>query len=181
MKWSDIDFENRTIKIDEAVTMSKDGEKVKEPKTEAGRRTVKLPRVCFDLLEDWKKEQRELSLKLGTAWTGKRGRDFEENFVFIRTENGERMNVQTPSAKFRKILVAYNKSVDEEERLPMIRLHDLRHTNASHLIAHGTDFETVAKRLGHSKASFTLDVYGHALESMDDKASDTLEELFSIG
>lgn len=180
LTWSDVDSERRTIRIDQAVTMSTEGEEVKGPKTEAGRRTIKLPKICFDLLDEWKLEQKKLSFKLGSAWRGHRGKDFDQNYVFIQTDSGERMNVQTPSAKFRKILVAYNNTVDEEDRLPLIRLHDLRHTNASHLIAHGTDFETVAKRLGHSKASFTLDVYGHALETMDDKASDTLEELFAI-
>lgn len=180
LKWEDIDFQSRTIRIDEAITMSTaGGEEVKDPKTESGKRTIKLPRVCFDLLNEWKTEQKRISLKLGTAWKGTRGRDFDQNFVFIQMDSGKRMNVQTPSAKFRKIIKAYNATVEEDKRLPLIRLHDLRHTNASHLIANGTDFETVAKRLGHSKASFTLDVYGHALETMDDKASDTLEHLFA--
>ena len=179
LRWEDIDDVKRTIRIDEAITASvENGEEVKDPKTENGKRTIKLPEVCFDLLREWKLEQKKLSLKLGSAWKGERGRDYDKNFIFIQTDSGERMNVQTPSGKFRKILVAYNKTVDEEDRLPLITLHDLRHTNASHLIANGTDFETVAKRLGHSKASFTLDVYGHALPEKDDKASDLLEEIF---
>ena len=36
-------------------------------------------------------------------------------------------------------------------------------------------------RLGHSKASITLDVYGHALETKDRAAADKLEELFASG
>lgn len=179
LRWEDIDDAKRTIRIDEAITASiKNGEEVKDPKTENGKRTIKLPEVCFDLLRQWKLEQKKLSFKLGSAWTGERGKDYDKNFIFIQTDSGKRMNVQTPSGKFRKILVAYNKTVNEEDRLPLITLHDLRHTNASHMIANGTDFETVAKRLGHSKASFTLDVYGHALPEKDDEASDLLERIF---
>ena len=42
-----------------------------------------------------------------------------------------------------------------------------------------TDIETVSHRLGHSKASTTLDIYGHAMKKMDSKASDTLESILS--
>lgn len=179
LNWEDIDPENRTITIRKAVSMSGEGQYMKDPKTEAGKRTIKVPAVCFDLLEEWKKEQKTICLSLGSAWEGYRGKQFDRNPVFIQTDTGRRMNVQTPSAKFRKILIAYNKTVPEEDQLPLIRLHDLRHTNASHLVSSGVDIETVARRLGHSKASFTLDVYGHALPENDEKASDKLEEIFT--
>lgn len=91
------------------------------------------------------------------------------------------MSVDTPTHKFREILDLYNSQVakTESEKLPIIRIHDLRHTSATLLLANGTDIETVSKRLGHSKASITLDVYGHAMKEMDRKAADTLEQLFS--
>ena len=60
-----------------------------------------------------------------------------------------------------------------------ILLHELRHTSATLLLANGTDIETVSHRLGHSKASTTLDIYGHAMKKMDSKASDTLESILS--
>lgn len=182
LNWEDIDFEEKTITIRRAVSLSKEKgnhvQYIKDPKTEAGKRTVKVPEICFKLLSDWEKEQRQICLQLGTAWEGHRGNEYKKNPVFIQTDTGRRMNVQTPSKKFHKILKAYNSTVSEEDRLPMIRLHDLRHTNASHLVANGVDFETIAKRLGHSKPSFTLDVYGHAIEENDEKASDKLEEIF---
>lgn len=178
LNWEDVDPKNKTITIRKAVSLSEDGQYIKDPKTKSGFRTIRVPKVCFDLLDQWKREQKSICVSLGTAWEGFRGRDFAKNPVFIQTD-GKRMNVQTPSAKFHKILKAYNKTVDEADRLPLIRLHDLRHTNASHLVSSGIDIETVAKRLGHSKPSFTLDVYGHALEENDEKASDKLEEIFT--
>ena len=179
LNWEDVDFENQTVRIRQAVAMSDEGAYLKSPKTESGKRTIKLPKVCFDLLKDWKVEHKKTCLSLGTAWEGYRGKSYDKNPVFIQIDTGKRMYVQTPSKKFTKILKAYNQTVSEADQLPLIRLHDLRHTNASHLVASGVDIETVAKRLGHSKPSFTLDVYGHALEENDQKASDKLEEIFT--
>ena len=180
LNWGDINHHDRTVTIRRAVSLSEDGQYIKDPKTQAGKRTVTLPEVCFKLLDRWQREQKLICVKLGTAWEGYRGKDYDQNPVFIQMDTGKRMNVQTPSETFRKILNEYNKTVSEEDRLPLIRLHDLRHTNASFLVASGVDFETIAKRLGHSRASFTLDVYGHALAENDEKASDKLEELFTI-
>ena len=179
LTWKDIDFESQYLRITSGVTSSEEfKEQIKDPKTEAGNRTLKLPKSCIDLLKQLKDEQRRTCLRLGSAWEGTRGKEFDDNFVFIQ-HNGKRMNLQTPTKKFKKILIAYNKTVPEELQLPLIRLHDLRHTNASHLIAQGIDVETVAKRLGHSKPSMTLDIYGESLNSMDDKAAAVLDTLFA--
>jgi integrase len=41
------------------------------------------------------------------------------------------------------------------------RIHDLRHTHASQLMAHGVPLNVVQKRLGHEKITTTADTYGH--------------------
>ena len=89
------------------------------------------------------------------------------------------MDVSTPTHKFKENLKLYNDTHELEDQLPDISLHELRHTSATLLLANGTDIETVSHRLGHSKASTTLDVYGHAMKKMDSKASDTLESILS--
>lgn len=183
LTWEDIDFENETISINKSMakTTSK-GQIVKETKTVAGNREIKLPHDCFTILKEWKKEEREFSLKMGSAWDGFRGSEFDKNYVFIQTDSncGHHMDIDTPRKKFREIIKRYNSTVeDESDKLPMIRLHDLRHTSATLLLSQGVDIETVSHRLGHSKPSITLDVYGHALESMDEVASNTLQNLLS--
>ena len=127
LEWKDIDPERKTIRIANAVSKSSEGQYLKDPKTEAGKRTIKLPGECFELLEQWKLEQREISVKLGSAWEGYRGKDYDKNPVFIQTDSGKRMYIDSPTQKFKKILEAYNNSVSEDKQLPMIRLHDLRH------------------------------------------------------
>ena len=49
-------------------------------------------------------------------------------------------------------------------KLPRIRFHDLRHSHVANLIAAGEQPLLIAKRLGHSSSTFTLDRYGHLFE-----------------
>lgn len=182
LTWKDIDFENNQISITKAASKTRGKLIVKEPKTPSSIRTIKLPRQCFTMLREWKKQQIELMLEVGSKWKGFRGKEFDSNCVFIQTDDnvGTMMYLDTPTSKFADIIKLYNGSVsDAKDKLPEIRLHDLRHTHATILLGKGVDIETVAKRLGHSNASVTLDIYGHALESMDEVAAETCESIMS--
>ncbi len=54
--------------------------------------------------------------------------------------------------------------------LPRIRLHDLRHTCATLLLANGAQPKVVQELLGHSSVNITLAVYGHVLPGMSEHA-----------
>ena len=189
LNWHDVDFEECTISISKAVADTSQGQIIKGTKTASGNRKMVLPEECFTVLRQWKKQEKELAVLLGSKWEGFRGRQFDDNYIFIQLDSGLMMNLSSPRQKFLDIIKYYNNMVDadktlspeekEAKKLPSIRLHDLRHTSATLLLAYGVDIETVSKRMGHSKASITLDIYGHALEEMDKKASDTLGNLFA--
>jgi integrase len=57
-----------------------------------------------------------------------------------------------------------------QHRLPQIRLHDLRHSHATHLLKAGVHPKIAQERLGHSSISITLDTYSHVLPGMQDDA-----------
>jgi integrase len=63
--------------------------------------------------------------------------------------------------------------------LPPIRLHDLRHTHATLLLAAGVPVKVVSERLGHTKIAMTLDVYAHVLPAMDRDAADRFGQLLA--
>jgi len=63
--------------------------------------------------------------------------------------------------------------------LPLIRFHDLRHTAATLMLNHGIAPIIVSKRLGHSKVSITLDIYGHLMSEMQNEAADLMDELIT--
>ena len=187
LTWKDINEKDKTISINKAMSATKEkGQFIKDTKTKAGNREIVLPAECFVLLKQWKQEQKIQCIKLGSEWKGsKEGKkddaedSFDNNYVFIQ-DNGLPIHLATPSHKFGEIVDWYNRSCEkEEDKLPKIRLHDLRHTSATLLLSRNTDIETVARRLGHSKPSVTLDIYGHALPENDRKASDLMEEMFA--
>ena len=60
-----------------------------------------------------------------------------------------------------------------------VSLHSLRHTHASQLISSGLDVLTISRRLGHGKASVTLDVYGHLFRPHDGGAAAIFDTAFS--
>ncbi|MCH8991558.1 MAG: tyrosine-type recombinase/integrase, partial [Acidobacteria bacterium] len=55
------------------------------------------------------------------------------------------------------------------------RFHELRHTHAALLISEGQHSKVIQERLGHASIRTTLDVYGHLLEGLDEKAADALD------
>lgn len=58
--------------------------------------------------------------------------------------------------------------------IPKVRLHDLRHFAATTMLLNGIDVRTAAGRLGHARASTTLDIYAHYTQPADQRASTTL-------
>lgn len=180
LTWEDINFKDRTVSINKAAARTKkEGQIIKEPKTVSGVREIVLPAKCFEVLSSWKREQMELCSILGSAWVGYRGKEYVKNHIFIQLDSGKMMDLATPSHKFKEILTYYNASCEnEEDKLPEIHLHDLRHTAITQYLVNGGDIETASHRHGHSKASVTMDVYGHWTKEADNEASDSLERLF---
>jgi site-specific recombinase XerD len=63
---------------------------------------------------------------------------------------------------------------------PPVRLHDLRHSHASWLLAGGASLQVVKERLGHVSIA-TTDKYLHTLPDADDTALAALDRVRSRG
>ena len=61
--------------------------------------------------------------------------------------------------------------------LRRVRLHDLRHGQASLMLAAGISIAVVSKRLGHSSISITSDTYSHLLEGVGQHAAEAAADL----
>jgi site-specific recombinase XerD len=57
--------------------------------------------------------------------------------------------------------------------------HDLRHDDASVLIAGGEDIVTVAARLGHANATVTLQTYAHPMPDSETRTRNVVEAAWS--
>jgi hypothetical protein len=61
----------------------------------------------------------------------------------------------------------------------VIRLHDLRHTNASIALAAGVDIKVVSDRLGHSTTAITADLYTHVNRNVGRAAADRIADVLT--
>ncbi|MEX1158558.1 MAG: tyrosine-type recombinase/integrase [Thermomicrobiales bacterium] len=70
-----------------------------------------------------------------------------------------------------------NATFSKDQQLPVIRLHDLRHTAATLMLANGEHPRIVQERLGHSDVAMTLNRYSHVTETMQRDAAGRLAKL----
>jgi integrase len=75
---------------------------------------------------------------------------------------GRHLHSERFTRTFRAEVARCRKAVGEAA-LPVIRLHDLRHTHATLLLAKGVPVKVVSERLGHAGPTITLQVYAHVM------------------
>jgi len=151
LQWGDIDFENGEIHVNHSLQLLLGkGLVLTEPKTEASRRSIKIPPIAVEALKT-------------IPNTG--------GYVF-KTSNGTPFSPRNLLRYFHRIL--------EKADLPMMRFHDLRHTFASLLLNENVHPKIVQEMLGHSTISLTLNTYSHLLPERQQEAADKLEKLMRI-
>ena len=133
------------------------GLRVKSTKTDRVR-NIGIPQDTVIMLRAHRAEQMRLRLALGMGG--------QPALVFSTIE-GELLSPDNLSRDWRRVCRA--------KKLPSVSFHALRHTHASILLAKGLPVLTVSKRLGHSKASMTLDTYGHLMPDADAAAAKAME------
>jgi len=164
LEWKDIDLGNQIMWIRRSSQYIGNATIItKSPKTEAGVRQFALSESVCSLLREHRKWQREQRLMCGDLWQDK-------DRLFTQW-NGEPTYPDTISDWFQKFLV--------RSGLPKVTLHSLRHTNATLMIAEGTDVCTVSKRLGHANTATTLNIYAHALKTKDQEAANNIERVLA--
>lgn len=171
LKWDDLDFTKNSVNISKSTSTVNGKPHTKSPKTKSSIRIISVPESVMEVAKEYRKEQLQYRMSIGTQWEG-------DNYIFIQW-NGKQMHPDSPYKTFKKIIKRYNDTIENEsEKLPDIPLHGLRHTSATLLISQNVDIRTVSGRLGHSQTSTTMDIYAHSLKKMDEKAANTLEDLF---
>ena len=161
LRWQDIDFDRRRLAIRQTIISIDYQVEISEPKTARGRRSIALDSGTLTALRSHRVAQNQQKLKLGEAY-----QDF--GLVFCR-EDGTPIHPDRFTQMFDKHV--------KESGLPRIRLHDLRHTHATLALAAGIHPKVVSERLGHSTVAFTMDVYSHAIPSMEAEAAETIANL----
>jgi integrase len=67
----------------------------------------------------------------------------------------------------------------QARELPVLTLHEARHTYASFAIAAGLNAKTLSTYMGHATIAITLDLYGHLMPGAEDEATGLLDAYFA--
>lgn len=162
LRWKNVDFDNKTIRVVESVEQTKAGTRFKSPKTNRTR-AILLPEYAVEELRRHKELQTKGLARLNIVHT-------PETLVCARYDG----KLLWPSSLTHEFMKLYKKRSD----LPRIRFHDLRHSHATQLLAAGIHPKIAQERLGHSTISTTLDLYSHATDTMQDEAAVKLDLAF---
>ena len=140
LKWSDIDFEKKYIKVNhtlQRVYVNKRETKVlyDRPKTKKSIRKIPMAKVLYEKLKEISKNYDNEAFVL----TGSTKRYYEPlGYRYI----------------YRRIL--------EKCDIEYKRYHQLRHTFATRCIKVGMDVKSLSEVLGHANVSITLNIYVHS-------------------
>jgi integrase len=156
LAWGELNLDADTLQVVRSLVSVRNTLSFSEPKTRRGRRTIRLDPGTVAELRAHRVRQAEERLALGL---GKPGRG---DLVFT-----DRLGAPIKPDSFSQF---FDRRVTRLG-LPKIRLHGLRHTHATLLLASGANVKTVSSRLGHASVAFTLDTYAGALPELEEQAA----------
>jgi integrase len=128
------------------------------PKTARSKRTIPLPAQLVHALEKHKEQHEKERIAAGSLWQG-------SPCVFT-TPIGTPVDPRGDYRQFRKLL--------GKAGVSDVRLHDLRHTAASLLLAQGVPARVVMEILGHSQIALTMNTYSHVAPEVSREAAERM-------
>jgi integrase len=156
LTWGDIDLKKGALSVRRSLSFIKKKFVLKEPKSDASKRTIALPVFALEVLKRYKAEQLAAGLIAAPVFCTRTGNYF-----------------------FKRNVLRSLRTVLKAARLPLVRFHDLRHTHASLLLSKGHSLRAVSQRLGHSNPALTLRLYAHCMPSDDATLADGFDRVIA--
>lgn len=151
----DVDFTEHKIRVRRSVYAGK----YDTPKTASAIRDIDMPPSLERELRAWVDSPLRLKTQTGILFPSRYG---------------------NPPTSFVGNKIALQPAL-EAAGLPKIRLHDLRHTYASILIANRESLKYIQRMLGHRSVKTTVDTYGHLIDESNMPAARRLDEAVFLG
>lgn len=163
LKWSDVDWENRTLSITRSMEFRHSvGEwRIGEPKSKSGYRTIPLTEEAMEILRLQKKKNQSFSI-VPFEW---------REFIFL-CKKGTPVKNSTYDTMLFKLC--------EKGGIPKFSMHVLRHTFATRCIEAGMKPKTLQTILGHSNIGITMNLYVHTTEEEKHKEIDLIADALKV-
>ena len=158
LRWSDIDYVNKTIHIENTLTDVGGKHWLQPPKTQSSDRYIGLSDTLAEIFREQQKHQEEKAAVLGKS-------NQHPEMVFT-TETGNFVDRSFLNTQFRKFV--------KNTSFEFATLHTLRHCTATLMINSGVDLKIVSEMLGHSDVSTTANIYSDVLQSTKAKIADMI-------
>jgi integrase len=159
LRWDDYDEAVGTISINRGLVAVSYELHETRGKTANARRRIDLDPTTVEVISAWRTWQQ----------TEQRAAAIDSRGWMFTDTNGEPIHPHAISQSFERIA--------RRAGVRVIRLHDVRHTHGTLLIAAGVPVKVVSERLGHATPAFTIDTYQHVLPGMQAVAARVFEQL----
>ncbi len=164
LRWSAIDFENNTLRIEHTVVKNVTIVEKDTNKTAASNRIYTLLPEIRELLLEIKAQQDRNRKFFGDTYQ-------DSDYVFTWPD-GKLYHPQCVTDAFQKVL--------RNHGLPKMRFHDLRHSTASILYDKGWDLKDIQIWLGHADIETTGNIYTHITNLRKNALAKGLENTFHL-
>jgi integrase len=161
LRWSDVDFDKARLAVNRGLIAIGYELHQTRGKTDNARRNIDLDPTTIAVLLGWQALQSAEFDAVGIA---------DDGWVFTDPD-GHPVHPHAISQAFERIA--------RRARVPVIRLHHLRHTHGTLLIKEGVPVKVVSERLGHANIAFTIETYQHVLPGMQADAANACHTLLS--
>lgn len=164
LHWIDVDLDGAAFTVRWQLLELSGGPCLGPPKTRSGARVVAIDDATVQALRKHREAQTAEQEAWENGWTN-------IGLAFTR-EDGTPLRPNYVSRQFASLAAGCS--------LPVIRLHDLRHTNASLALAAGVPLKVVSQRLGHSSTAITSNLYTHVIPAVARDAANRIGALIAI-
>lgn len=151
LTFDDVDFENKTIRVNHQLVYLNNRNTVQTPKSKSGIRTVPMSQAASDSF-------RHL-IQIRVPQETEPVVDGYSGFFQVSYKGNPRVS-NNIEVNLKKVITSYNKE-NPQNPLPLITPHALRHMFCTRMIESGMNIKAVQYIMGHSKVGMTLDVYSH--------------------
>lgn len=143
---NDFDFEKNTISINKSLAVIDGEPTAKETKTAKSNRAIAMPVPIMDRVKEY----------------------VNQLYHYVP----ERRLFQSSKTLLHRDMKKYC----DISKIRKIKVHEIRHSHASHLIELGVSPLTIGERLGHKDIKTTLNIYSHLYPNKQNEIADMLTE-----